>query len=54
MDGDTASYLLIDRIGADISLRHRRVAFDRRAGLAEAKRIGGLIGERFAEALGPA
>jgi hypothetical protein len=30
------------------------VPFDRRAGLAEAKRIGGLIGERFAQMLGPA
>jgi predicted phosphodiesterase len=54
MDGDTASYLLIDRRGPDITLRHRRVTFDRRAGLAEAKRIGGPIGERFAEMLGPA
>lgn len=54
MDGDTASYLLIDRSGPDITLRHRRVAFDRRAGLAEAKRVGGLIGRRFTEMLGPA
>ena len=54
MDGETASYLLIDRVGTDITLRHRRVSFDRRGGLAEAKRLGGLIGERFTEMLGPA
>ena len=54
MDGETASYLLIDRLGADIALRHRRIPFDRRAGLAEAKRIGGLIGEQFPRMLGPA
>lgn len=54
MDGDTASYLLIDRAGPDVTLRHRRVVFDRRAGLAEAKRLGGLIGQRFIETLGPA
>jgi predicted phosphodiesterase len=53
-DGDTASYLLIDRIGPDISLRHRRVEFDRRAGIAQARAIGGPIGKRFLENMGVA
>lgn len=37
MDGDTASYLLIEREGVDITLRHRRVAYDRRATIAQLK-----------------
>ncbi len=38
LDGDTASYLLIDRDGADVTVRHRRVTFDRRAVIAQLKR----------------
>lgn len=37
-DDDTACYLLIDRDGADITLTHRRVAYDRRATIAQLKR----------------
>lgn len=37
-DDETACYLLIDRDGVDISLRHRRVAYDRRATLAQLRR----------------
>ena len=51
MDGPTASYLLIDRQGPDITLRHRRVAFDRRAGIAQARQMGGPAGQRFVAAL---
>lgn len=51
MDGETASYLLVDRDGPDFLFRHRRVAFDRGAALKEARRIGGPIGERFVEAM---
>jgi predicted phosphodiesterase len=54
MDGTTASYLVVDRDGPDLLLRHRRVAFDRVAALAGARRAGGLIEERFLEALGEA
>jgi putative phosphoesterase len=38
MDDETASYLLIDRDGVDITMRHRRVTFDRRAVIAQLKR----------------
>lgn len=51
MDGPTASYLLIDRKGPDITLRHRRVAFDRRGGIAQAKQMGGPAGQRFVATL---
>jgi predicted phosphodiesterase len=51
MDGPTASYLLIDRKGPDVVLRHRRVAFDRRGGIAQAKQMGGPAGRRFVETL---
>ena len=47
MDDRTASYLIIDRHGADLILRHRRVPFDRRAVLAQARRLGGPIGQRL-------
>lgn len=53
MDGRTASYLIVDRDGADLVLRHRRVAFDRRAVLAQARRIGGPIGRRLLEDFEP-
>lgn len=36
-DDATASYLLVDRTGADVTLTHRRVPFDRRAVLAQLK-----------------
>lgn len=52
-DGLDASYLIADQHGAEWTLRHRRVAFDRRAGLAEARRIGGPVGHTFTAALGP-
>jgi putative phosphoesterase len=46
-DGETASYLIVDVDGSDVTLRHRRVPFDRRAGVAQAKRIGGPIADIF-------
>ena len=52
MDGETASYLLIDQVGTDIALRHRRVEFDRRAGIAQARTVGGPVGKRFLEYMG--
>jgi putative phosphoesterase len=39
LDGPTASYLIVDHGGADWTLRHRRVPFDRRAVLAQTKRM---------------
>lgn len=52
MDDATASYLLIDRDGPEITLRHRRVAFDRRAGLAQARQMGGPVGDLFLRFMG--
>ena len=46
-DGDSASYLLIDRFGPEISLMHRRVQFDRRAVIAEARRTPEPLGSRI-------
>jgi predicted phosphodiesterase len=36
-DAETAAYLLIDRSGPDVTFRHRRVEFDRRAVIAEGR-----------------
>lgn len=43
MDTDRATYLLIDHTGTDWTLTHRRIDFDRRAVIAQAKTIGGVI-----------
>lgn len=51
-DDETASYLLIDREGPDITLHHRRVVFDRRAVIAEARRTPEPLGSRILAALG--
>ena len=52
-DGESASYLIVDTIGPDWGLRHRRVTFDRRAAIAQARRMGGPVGSRFLDAIGP-
>jgi predicted phosphodiesterase len=49
MDGDTACYLLIDHEGPDYTLRHRRVAFDRRAVVAQAQYMDELVRDWFLE-----
>lgn len=54
MDGETASYLIVDATGPEIILRHRRVGFDRRAGIAQAKTMGGPVGELFLKFMGAA
>jgi predicted phosphodiesterase len=51
-DADTASYLLLDRDGPELTLRHARVAFEREAGRERARAIGGRLGERWLEAVG--
>ena len=51
-DGDTASYLLIDRDGPDVTLRHRRVEFDRRAVIAQARKTAAPLGPRILQKLG--
>jgi hypothetical protein len=50
-DGPTASYLLIDLEAPDVTFTHRRVPFDRRAGIAQAKALGDPLGEYFVKAL---
>jgi predicted phosphodiesterase len=52
MDGDTASYMLIDRAGPDLTIRHRRVAFDREAAIGRARAVKGVASERFLSTLG--
>ena len=52
MDDTTASYLLIDREGPQFTLRHRRVAYDRRGAIAQAKHNDSPASRRFLEMLG--
>jgi putative phosphoesterase len=47
MDGDTASYVLIDQEGPNWTLRHRRVAYDRDRAIAAAKDSGDPIESNF-------
>ena len=54
MDGEAASYLLIDQKGPELMLRHRRVPFDRSSAIDEAKKIGGLVAEHFVESMNAA
>lgn len=54
MDGKTASYLLVDIDAPDVTLTHRRVEFDRRAGIAQAHTLGSPIADLFQKHLGEA
>ena len=54
LDGETACYLIVDTTGPDVTLIHRRIPFDRRAGLAQAKVLGGPVGAFFTEMMGRA
>jgi putative phosphoesterase len=51
-DDDTASYLLIDRVGPDWVFRLRRVEFDREAAIAAARDMGGVIEQIFLTNMG--
>ena len=46
-DGDSASYLILERHGNEITMYHRRVPFDRRAVIAEARRTPEPLGSRI-------
>jgi predicted phosphodiesterase len=46
-DAESASYLLIDLEGPEWVLRIRRVLFDRRGSIAQAKALGGAIEQTF-------
>ncbi len=52
MDDETASYLIVERVGPEISLTHRRVRFDRRAGIAQARELDNAVGRLFLELMG--
>lgn len=52
MDGDLATYLIIQQAGADLTLSHRKVPFDRRAVKAQAKVMGGPVGAWTLEKMG--
>jgi predicted phosphodiesterase len=52
MDQETASYLLIDRVGPDVTLRHRRVSFDRQKCLEAARLEGGALQAKFTALFG--
>ena len=52
MDADTASYLLIDLEGPEWVLRIRRVAFDRRGSIAQARAVGAPVRDVFLEHMG--
>jgi putative phosphoesterase len=51
-DGDTASYLILDQDGPELTLTHRRVPFDRRAVIAQSRRNGGPVSQWFLDAFG--
>ena len=52
MDDTTASYLLIDREGPSFTLRHRRIAYDRRGAIAQARHNESPASRRFLKMLG--
>lgn len=47
LDGETACYLIVENTGPELTLVHRRVPFDRRACMAQAKVMGGPASELF-------
>ena len=49
LDGPFASYLLIEHGGGEWALTHRRIEFDRRGALAQAKHQGGPASDLFIE-----
>ncbi|HVF53433.1 MAG TPA: metallophosphoesterase family protein [Actinomycetota bacterium] len=51
-DGATACYLVIDHAGAEWTIRHRRVSFDRRAVVAQARQMGDPIASFYLDATG--
>ncbi len=46
-DARSASYLVVDRQGPELTIRHRRVDFDIDSAIGAAERIGGLVADRF-------
>jgi putative phosphoesterase len=52
MDGDRATYLLLEHAGPDWVLSHRRIGFDRRAAIAQARRMDEPLGPYSLKNLG--
>jgi diadenosine tetraphosphatase ApaH/serine/threonine PP2A family protein phosphatase len=52
MDAESASYLILDQNGPEWTVVHRRVEFDRRSVVSEARRLGGPIQESVERFLG--
>ena len=50
-DGSTASYLIVDRGGTDLLLRHRRVPFDIDDAIRRAEEVGGMLAARYIESM---
>ena len=50
-DGPEASYLIIERGGTDLMLRHRRVAFDIDEAIERAQDKGGMVAQRFVDSM---
>ena len=51
-DETDACYLMVDRGGPDLILRHRRVPYDRQASMAKARTLDGPLRDLFLENLG--
>jgi predicted phosphodiesterase len=51
LDAETACYLLIDHNGSDYTFSHRRVPYDRRAVIAQARLMDELVRDWFLERL---
>jgi predicted phosphodiesterase len=47
LDGETACYVIVENTGPEVTIVHRRVPFDRRACIAQAKVMGGPASELF-------
>jgi predicted phosphodiesterase len=50
-DAPSASYLLVDRNGPELTIRHRRVDFDIDSAISSAEKIGGPVSDRFAQGM---
>lgn len=52
LDGISACYLLVEAVGPELTLIHKRVLFDRRGARAQARAMGGPGAEIFLKLLG--
>ena len=52
MDGKDASYMIVGHDGPELLFMHRRVPYDRRAVISQARQVGGPLGELTLKFLG--